>query len=93
MQRSCFGRRLFALALAVATAKIQKEVLNMRYSKLTPREKEIYRRAKIAAYYKLKSEQKKKQEKQTKTRYGSFDPKEAFNRALERSYGDKFKTR
>ena len=69
------------------------EVNNMRYKNLTPREKEIYRRAKIAAYYKLKSEARKKADNKVKHRQGDFDPHTAFERALERSYGDKFKTR
>ena len=65
----------------------------MRYKNLTPREKEIYRRAKIAAYYKLKAEEKKKAEARAKHRQGDFDPHKAFERALERSYGDNLKTR
>ena len=55
----------------------------MKFEKFTPREKEIYRKGKIVAYYQCKAKMKKKQ----KQRYGSFDPDEAFQKALERSYG------
>ena len=64
----------------------------MRYKNLTPREKKIYQQGKIAGYYKHKAEQKKAAEA-NKSRYGSFNANEAFNKALSRSYGDSFKTR
>lgn len=57
------------------------------------REREIYRRAKIAGYYSKKAHDKRQTKASVppKTRYGNFDVNDAFQKALRRSYGDTFK--
>lgn len=56
----------------------------MKFEKFTAREKEVYRKGKIVAYYQQKRKQKQFAKK---VRYGDFDPEEAFQKALERSCG------
>ena len=56
----------------------------MAFHKLTPRERDLYRRAKIVGYYQAKNESKRK-ESSTRYRYGNFDIDASFKRALERS--------
>ena len=63
----------------------------MKFRLMNSREREIWRRAKIAGYYAKKSRDKRQTKAQDKPRYGSFDVNDAFQKALRRSYGDKFK--
>ena len=64
----------------------------MAFKLFSKREKEIWRQAKIVAYYQSKRK-KKKRTQSSPQRYGNFDVNEAFERALQRSYGDNSKTR
>ena len=57
----------------------------MNFKKFTDKEKKIWKRAKIVGYYQAKAEIEKK--KRNQKRYGTFDPMDAFNKALDRSYG------
>ena len=65
----------------------------MAFIPFSKREKEIWRQAKIVAYYQQKRKKKKRARASEEHRYGSFDRAEAFERALQRSYGDHSKTR
>ena len=53
----------------------------MKFEKFTPREKQIYKKGKIVAYYQARRKKKKT------VRYGKFDVDSAFQKALERTYG------
>ena len=61
----------------------------MNKRKFTQEEKTIWLRGKIAGYYAAKARERRRQKKQV--RYGEFDVNEAFERALERTYGKDFK--
>ena len=60
----------------------------MKFGKMTERERAIYKRGKIAGYYSKKAHERRTSRHKPVETWGSFNAADAFQKALQRSYGD-----